>query len=52
VSSGAETRSARIIGELKHLDTAMRRFPSSASTANFHEAVHSTFSPSELTRVP
>jgi tetratricopeptide (TPR) repeat protein len=49
---GAETRSARIIGELKHLDTAMRRFPSSASTANFHEAMHSTFSPSELMGVP
>ena len=45
---GAETRSARIIGELKLLDTAMRRFPSSASAANFHEAMHSTFSPSEL----
>lgn len=28
VAIGSETRSARIIGELKHLDTAMRRFPS------------------------
>jgi tetratricopeptide (TPR) repeat protein len=49
---GAETRSARIIRELKHLDTAMRNFPSRASMVNFHEAMHSTFSPSEPTGFP
>ncbi len=30
-------------GELRHLGTAMRRFPSSASRTNFHEAMHATF---------
>ncbi len=45
---GAETGSARIIGELRHLDAAMSRFPSSVSAANFHEAMHTTFSPLDL----
>ncbi len=35
VAIGAETRSVRIIGELKHLDTTMRRSPSSASYGEF-----------------
>lgn len=45
-------RSARIMGGLKHLDGTMRRFPTSASAANFREAMHSAFSPSELRGVP
>lgn len=49
---GAETRSARIIGELKRLDAALRKFSSSANVANFHEAMRATFSPLELMGVP
>ncbi|MGH3833138.1 MAG: hypothetical protein ACRDRS_22345, partial [Pseudonocardiaceae bacterium] len=45
---GAETRSARIIGELKHLDIALGKFPSSPSAADFHDAMNATFSPLEL----
>ena len=49
---GAETRSARIIGELKQLDAALRKFPSNANVSNFYEAMCATFSPLELMGVP
>ncbi|MGH3427762.1 MAG: hypothetical protein ACRDQZ_09380, partial [Mycobacteriales bacterium] len=45
---GAETASARIIGELTHLDAALGKFPSSTGAVDFHDAMNSTFSPWEL----
>ncbi|MGH3852622.1 MAG: helix-turn-helix domain-containing protein [Pseudonocardiaceae bacterium] len=45
---GAETRSARIIGELKHLDAALGKCLSSPSAADFQDAMNATFSPLEL----
>lgn len=45
---GAETRSGRIIGELKHLDTSLDKFPSSSGAVDFHDAMNTTFSPLEL----
>lgn len=40
---GAETGSARIIGELKYLDTALREFSTTSSVAGFHDAMHETY---------
>jgi tetratricopeptide (TPR) repeat protein len=40
---GAETGSARIIGELKCLDTALGRFSTTSNAANFHNALHETY---------
>lgn len=42
---GAETRSVRIMEELKHLDNSLGKFPSSPGMADFHEAMHAAFSP-------
>ncbi|MGH3869509.1 MAG: hypothetical protein ACRDQ4_26070 [Pseudonocardiaceae bacterium] len=39
---GAETGSARIIGELKCLDTALGRFSTTSSAADFRDAMHET----------
>ncbi|MBV9140516.1 MAG: hypothetical protein JO115_06330 [Pseudonocardiales bacterium] len=46
---GAETRSARIIGELKHLNASLGQFPSNSSAADFRDAMNTTFSPWRLT---
>ncbi|MGH3849360.1 MAG: hypothetical protein ACRDRT_06620, partial [Pseudonocardiaceae bacterium] len=45
---GAETRSARIVRELKRVDVALGKFPSSTSVVDFHDAMNTTFSPWEL----
>lgn len=44
---GAETGSSRIIGELKYLDTALRKFSTTAAT-DFHDVMHGTFPRGEL----
>lgn len=41
---GAETGSARIIGELKYLDNALRKFSTNSSAADFCDAMNGTFS--------
>lgn len=43
----AETGSSRIIGELKYLDAALRKFSTTAG-ADFHDAMHGTFTRGEL----
>ncbi|MGH3943099.1 MAG: hypothetical protein ACRDTG_31650 [Pseudonocardiaceae bacterium] len=40
---GAETGSGRIIGELESLDTALKRFRSTSSVADFREAMNEKF---------
>lgn len=40
---GAETGSSRIIGELRYLDTSLRKFSTTAGAADFHDAMHGTF---------
>lgn len=45
---GAETSSARIMRELKQLDSSLGKFPASSGAADFHDAMNATFSPAEL----
>lgn len=40
---GAETGSARIMGELKYLDAALGKISTTSSAADFYDAMHATY---------